>query len=167
MIPAPSPSPAAAAEWLVAEGATEPTLLLAQAGGAPLKALDMMEGDYQAERARFLRRLAEPRRLSVIAMGVEADSGARATRKARLQAWFDWLATWTYDLAMCAGGSAPRYHPDFAAQLATLAATVAPASVLRYHRTLLRDRALLAHPLNLRLVAENALSGYRQAVLGD
>lgn len=167
MIPAPLPAPTVAAAWLAAQGATEPALLLAQAGGAPLKALNMMEGDYQAERARFLRRLAEPRRLSVIAMGAEVDSGARATRKARLHAWLDWLATWTYDLAMCAGGSAPRYHLDFAVQLATLAATVAPPSVLRYHRALLRDRALLAHPLNSRLVAENALFGYRQAVLGE
>ena len=103
----------------------------------------------------------------MIAMGSEADSGARAAKKARLAAWFDWLATRTYDLALCAEGGAPRYHPDFAPQLAGLAATVAPSSVLRYHRALLGERALLAHPLNLRLVAENALFGYRQAVLGE
>lgn len=167
MLPAPQPAPGAAAAWLAAQGATDAPLLLAQAGGAPLKALAMMDDDYQAERVRFLRRLAEPRRLSVIAMGAEVDSGVRATRKARLQAWFDWLATWTYDLAVCAGGAPPRYHPDFAPQLASLAAAVAPQSVLRYHRAMLRDRALLAHPLNARLVAENALFGYRQAVLGE
>ena len=167
MLPAPQPSPEVAAVWLAAQGAADPPLLLAQAGGAPLKALTMMDEDYQAERARFLRRLAEPRRLSVIALGAEVDGGARAARKARLQLWFDWLATWTYDIALCAGGAAPRYHPDFAPQLASLAATVAPAGVLRYHRALLRERALLAHPLNSRLVAENALFGYRQAVLGE
>lgn len=167
MLPAPQPATEIAADWLTAQGAADAPLLLAQAGGAPLKALTMMDEDYQAERARFLRRLAEPRRLSVIAMGLEVDTGPRVVRKARLQAWFDWLATWTFDLALCASGGTPRYHPDFAQQLANLSAVVAPQTVLRYHRALLVDRALLAHPLNARLVAENALFGYRQAVLGE
>ena len=166
-VPAPQPTAAEAIAWLAAQGAADPVLLLAQAGGAPLKALTMQDDAYQAERARFLRRLAEPRRLSVIGMGAEVDSGARAAKKARLLAWFDLLATWTYDLAACAAGSAPRYHPDFASELSQLAATVAPLSILRYHRVLLRDRALLSHPLNPRLVAENALFGYRQAALGE
>jgi DNA polymerase-3 subunit delta' len=166
-VPAPPPTAEQAADWLAAQGAGDPPLLLAQAGGAPLKALTMLDQAYQAERARFLSRLAEPRRLSVVGMGAEADMGARAAKKARLQAWFDLLATWSYDLAACAAGAAPRYHPDFAPQLTRLAATVAPLSVLRYHRALLRDRALLSHPLNPRLVAENALFGYRHAVLGD
>jgi DNA polymerase-3 subunit delta' len=166
-IPAPQPTAEQAAAWLSLQGAADPLLLLAQAGGAPLKALTMLDEAYQAERARFLDRLAMPRRLSVIGMGAEVDLGARAARKARLQTWFDLLATWSYDLAACAAGAAPRYHPDFAPQLSQLAATVAPLSILRYHRALLRDRALLSHPLNSRLVAENALFGYRRAVLGD
>ncbi len=166
-VPAPQPTAEQAAAWLAAQGAADPPLLLAQAGGAPLKALTMLDAAYQAERTRFLNRLAEPRRLSVIGMGAEVDSGARAVKKARLQAWFDLLATWSYDLAACAAGAAPRYHPDFTPQLSRLAATVAPLSILRYHRALLRDRALLAHPLNPRLVAEKALFGYRQAVLSE
>jgi DNA polymerase-3 subunit delta' len=166
-VPAPQPTAEQAAAWLTAQGAADSLLLLAQAGGAPLKALTMLDEAYQAERARFLTRLAAPRRLSVIGMGAEADSGARAVKKARLQAWFDLLVTWSYDLAACAAGLAPRYHPDFAPQLSRLAATVAPLSILRYHRALLRDRALLSHPLNPRLVAENALFGYRQAVLSE
>lgn len=166
-VPAPQPDAAEAAAWLGAQGAADPLLLLAQAGGAPLKALTMLDEGYQAERTRFLSRLAEPRRLSVIGMGAEADAGPRAAKKARLQAWFDLLATWSYDLAACASGAAPRYHLDFAPQLSKLGATVAPLPILRYHRTLLRDRALLSHPLNSRLVVENALFGYRQAALGE
>jgi DNA polymerase-3 subunit delta' len=166
-LPAPQPTAEQAAAWLAAQGAADPWLLLAQAGGVPLKALTMLDDAYQAERIRFLNRLAEPRRLSVIGMGAEVELGARATKKTRLQAWFDLLATWSFDLAACAAGSAPRYHPDFAVQLSRLAATVAPRAILRYHRTLLRDRALLSHPLNPRLVAENALFGYRQAVLSE
>jgi DNA polymerase-3 subunit delta' len=148
-----------------AQGAEQPLALLAQAGGLPLKALALLAEPYQAERLRLLQRLAEPRRLSVVSLGAEVESGPRAARKERLQQWFDLLATWSYDLAACAQGLGPRYHPDFARQLEALAATVAPRTILRYHRTLLSDRALLSHPLNARLVAENALAGYREAVL--
>ncbi|MEO8137458.1 MAG: DNA polymerase III subunit delta' [Betaproteobacteria bacterium] len=166
-VPSPQPTVAEAAAWLMGQGAKQSELVLAQAGGAPLKAMAMQGDDYQGERVRFLERLAEPRRLSVIGLGAELDAAARAQKKARLVTWLDLLATWSDDLAACASGLSPRYHPDFSAPLARLATTVAPRGILRYHRTLLRDRGLLAHPLNPRLVAENALFGYRQAVLGE
>lgn len=166
-VPAPQPSADEATAWLAGQGAKQPALLLAQAGGTPLRAMAMRDDDYQAERVRFLQRLAEPRRLSVIGLGAELDATGRAQKKARLHAWFELLSTWSYDLAACASGLAPRYHPDFAAPLGRLAATVAPRTILRYHRTLLQDRGLLSHPLNPRLFAENALYGYRQAVLGE
>ena len=199
-LPAPQPSAADAERWLAEQGARDPALVLAQAGGAPLKALAMLEPEYQSERARFLGRLADPRRMSIHAMGAEIESGPRALRKARLDLWIDWLATWTYDLGRiatlraataastpttaeprAASGSVslpappppvsaapirPHYHVDFAGPLSALASKVAPVPVLRYHRSLLQDRALLAHPLNPRLVAENALHGYRTAVGG-
>ncbi len=166
-VPVPPTTVAEATAWLAAQGAGQPAVLLAQAGGAPLKALAMLDDDYQAERRQFLGRLADPRRLSVSGLGAELDAAGRAQKKARLATWFDLLSTWSYDLAACASGLAPRYHPDFAGPLAALAATVAPRGILRYHRALLGDRGLLAHPLNPRLVAENALFGYRQAALGD
>ena len=43
-----------------------------------------------------------------------------------------------------------------------LATAVAPVLLFRYHRTLLRQRALVAHPLQARLVAEALLVGYRE-----
>ena len=55
----------------------------------------------------------------------------------------------------------PRVHPDCAAALARLAPRVAPLPLFRYHRALLRQRALLAHPLQPRLVAEAMLLDYR------
>ncbi|MEP6701830.1 MAG: DNA polymerase III subunit delta', partial [Betaproteobacteria bacterium] len=133
----PRPSAADAGKWLRAQGATDPAALLAQAGGAPLLALTMLGDDYQAERTRFLQRLIDPRRLSVIALGAEVETGGRAIRKARMQQWFDLLATWSFDVAACARGLPPRYHTDFAKPLALLAATVAPRRILRYHRALL------------------------------
>lgn len=166
-LPSPQATRDEAITWLAGQGAADPAALLAQSGGAPLRALSMLSDDYQDERTRLLQRLADPRRLSVIALGAEIEAGGRALRRERLQHWFDLLATWTYDVAACAAGTAPRYHPDYTAQLAAIGRTVAPRRILRYHRTLLRDRALLTHPLNPRLVVENALSGYRTAILGD
>lgn len=172
-VPAPQPTSAAAETWLAAQGASEPAALLAQAGGAPLKALAILDPDYQAERKRFLERLADPQKLSIHAMGAELEMGLRAMRKARLDLWIDWLATWSYDIARIAALRAastadavvrPHYHVDFAGPLSALAAKVAAVPVLRYHRSLLQDRALLAHPLNPRLVVENALHGYREAL---
>ena len=74
----------------------------------------------------------------------------------------DWLAAWTADLARVAAGGAPARNPDFAAALRPLAAAVAPVPLFRYHRSLLRQRALVAHPLQPRLVAEALLIGYRE-----
>jgi hypothetical protein len=45
--------------------------------------------------------------------------------------------------------------------LRALAASVAPLRLFRYHRELLRQRGLLAHPLSPRLVAEALLIEYR------
>ena len=181
-VPAPQPTSAEAERWLAEQGAGSigsgsgpaPAIALAQAGGAPLKALAMLEPEYQSERKRFLDRLSDPRRMSIAAMGAELEVGPRALRKARLELWIDWLTTWTYDLARLSalrpatGARAewplPHYHVDFADALSALAAKVAAVHVLRYHRTLLQDRALLSHPLNPRLVVENALHGYRQTV---
>ena len=50
---------------------------------------------------------------------------------------------------------------DRAAALARLAASVAPIALFRYHRALLRQRGLVAHPLTPRLVAEALLTDYR------
>ena len=180
-VPAPQPTAAEAERWLAAQGdrsrdaAPAPAVALAQAGGAPLRALAMLEPEYQSERKRFLDRLSVPRRMSVAAMGAELEVGPRALRKARLELWIDWLTTWTYDLARLSAmlhapgtgddvAALPYYHVDFADALSALAAKVAAVPVLRYHRTLLQDRALLSHPLNPRLVVENALHGYRQTV---
>jgi len=45
--------------------------------------------------------------------------------------------------------------------LAVLAPLVAGVPLFRYHRSLLDQRALLAHPLQPRLVAEALLIDYR------
>ena len=161
VIAAPPPTAAQGAEWLAAQGVRDAERLLAQANGAPLAALALADYGYQAERAAWMRALAAPADLSVTALGLRIDAGPREGRKDRLAAAIDWLAAWCADLARVRAGGAPVQNPDYAAQLAALARSVAGVALFRYHRSLLDQRALLARPLQPRLVAEALLIDYR------
>jgi hypothetical protein len=113
-----------------------------------------------AERRAWLDALARPERLPVLALAARIDAGGKEGRKQRLADAIDWLLSWTSDLACVAGGGAVRRNPDFAGALVALAARVAPVTLFRYHRRLMGERGLLAHPLQPRLVAEALLIEY-------
>lgn len=158
---APLPDAELARRWLATQGVAEPDAVLAQAGGAPIAALSLADPPWQAERALWLNALAKPRGLSPLALSARIESAGKDERKARLEAAIDWLAAWTADLARVAAGIPPARNPDFAAALGALAGAVAPVPLFRYHRSLLRQRLLVAHPLQPRLVAEALLLRYR------
>lgn len=158
---APEPDAASAAAWLRARGVDRAELVLSQAGGSPLLALDLAAPSLQQQRDLLLDELARPERLSPVALGAQIDAGAREERKARLGDALYWLLTWTADLAAVAAGDSPRFHPDRREPLSRLAARVARVPLFRYYRTLLQQRSLLSHPLQPRLVAEALLFEYR------
>jgi len=158
---APRPTPGEARAWLAAQGVGAPDVALAQASGAPLSALAHADPMVEAERRAWLDALVQPERLSVQGLAARIDAGGRDERKARLAHALDWLIAWTADLARVAAGGAARQNPDAAAALGRLASRVAPVALFRYHRSLLRQRAILAHPLQPRLVAEALLIDYR------
>jgi DNA polymerase-3 subunit delta' len=158
---APLPDPAVARAWLAAQGVAAPDLALAQAAGAPIDALARADPAVQAERRFWLAALGQPERLSVPALAARIDAGGKDERRARLAHALEWLIAWTADLARVVAGDAVRQNPDAGAPLQRLAAQVAPIALFRYHRTLLRQRAMLAHPLQPRLVAEAVLLDYR------
>ncbi len=158
---APVPGPDEARGWLAAQGVLDPGLALAQAAGAPLVALAHADPQVQGERHAWLAALAQPDRLSVLALAARVEAGGKDERRVRLAQSIDWLVSWTADLARVAAGGTARLNPDAASPLAALAARVAPMALFRYHRALLRHRALLAHPLSPRLVAEALLVDYR------
>jgi DNA polymerase III subunit delta' len=159
--PAPVPEPADSLQWLAGQGVASPAAVLAQAGGAPLLARTLADPAWQQERGVFLSALAKPRALSPVALAARVEAGPREERKERLALVLDWIGAWTADLARVAAGGAPSRNPDFGDALAALAASVAPVPLFRYHRSLLRQRALVAHPLQPRLVAEAMLIAYR------
>jgi DNA polymerase-3 subunit delta' len=159
---APHAEAGVAQQWLKDQGVAAPATVLAQAGGAPLLALAMADPAWQGERAVWLQALAKPKALSAVTLAARVDTGPREERKQRLGLAIDWLGAWTADLARVAAGGAPQRNPDFSAALTALAPVVAPIPLFRYHRSLSRQRALVAHPLQARLVAEALLIGYRE-----
>lgn len=163
LLPAPEPDADRATAWLATQNVARPELLLAQAGGAPLLALALADAVVQREREALLDQLSRPGRLSPVAFGARLDAYPRAERKARLADAMYWLLAWTADLAVVASGGAPRFNPDRREALAHLGARVARVALFRYYRALLRQRALLGHPLTPRLVAEALLFEYRAA----
>ena len=160
-IAAPRPTKIDGREWLAAQGLRDAEGVLAQANGAPLAAMALADAGYQAERATWMTALAAPGSLSVTTLGARIDAGPREARKDRLAAAIDWLLAWCADLARVRAGGAAAQNADFSAELAALARSVAAIPLFRYHRSLLEQRALLAHPLQPRLVAEALLIDYR------
>ena len=159
---APRPETKVAERWLAQQGAMNPQSVLAQAGGAPLLALAMGGPEWQSERAVWLQALAKPDTLSPVALAARIEAAPKDQRRERLGQCIDWMLAWTADLSRVAAGGAAARNADFAAAFRPLAAAVAPIPLFRYHRTLLRQRALVAHPLQPRLVAEAVLIGYRE-----
>jgi DNA polymerase-3 subunit delta' len=158
---APCPSTEEARAWLVAQGVADAGAALAQAAGAPLRALTLADPAYQTERAAWMRALATPHKLSAIELGARMDAVPRELRKERLAAVVDWLIGWCVDLARARAGGVPLENLALAGALRELAGSVAAVPLFRYHRSLLRQRALLAHPLQPRLVVEALLIDYR------
>ena len=122
----------------------------------------MAGAEWQSERAVWLQALAKPDTLSPVALAARIEAAPKDQRRERLGQCIDWMLAWTADLSRVVAGGAAARNADFAAAFRPLAATVAPIPLFRYHRTLLRQRALIAHPLQPRLVAEAILIGYRE-----
>jgi DNA polymerase-3 subunit delta' len=157
----PIPDPDEARTWLAAQGVAEPEYALAQAGGAPLIARASSDGRLQSERTAWLGALARPEALSPVALAARIELGGKDERRGRLAAALDWLIAWTADLGRVASGGTVARNPDHAQALSALGARVARVPLFRYHRQLLEQRALLARPLQPRLVAEALLVDYR------
>jgi len=158
---APVPATEEALAWLAAQGVSDAASALAQASGAPLLAVECADPRWQSERKEWLSALAAPQRVRVIALASRVDAGTRDERRARLTRAVDWLLGWTADLARVAAGGVPRRNIDFAPQLEQLARRVMLIPLFRYYASLLQHRALLAHPLQARSVAEAVLIDYR------
>ena len=159
-VPAPQPTTEQASAWLAAQRVADAPGALAEAGGAPLAALALADAGGRAERKAWFDALSHPERLAPMALGARIDAGGKDERKPRLAAGLDALLAWTADLARVACGGRALRLPAYEPALLALAPRVARIALCRYHRSVLLQRARLAHPLQPRLVAEALLSEY-------
>lgn len=149
--PMSTPAAEPAIAWLRSQGAREPAAALAEAGGAPLAALEQAD---EANRRFVLTQLgAGP--------GCDAFACGEALQKLAVPVVLAWLQRWSYDLLSVKLSGAVRYYPDHAAALARCAAAADALALAQMTQELARQRATENHPLNARLVFEALFLRYR------
>jgi DNA polymerase-3 subunit delta' len=150
----PFPDSTQAAAWLKANGAVRPEIVLAGAGGAPLRAL--LAAGSESEHGRFQEGLRDPR-MDPIAL-------AERTQRVPLVDVVGWLQRWSYDLLSFRVAGTIRYHPGQESAVAHTSRHCEAQDIALYLRQLARARALVQHPLNSRLFVEDLLLQYQGIV---
>ena len=150
----PPPTASEAAAWLAQRGISQPELALAQAGGAPLLAVELDNPEYWAARQQFLNGLCS-RDFDALAL-------AERSMLQPIPQIINWLQRWSYDLASLSYGQKLRYNPDRKDTLIFVTKRLKPLEILRFHRELVRFQRIVNHPLSPRLVMEDWLLRYRQ-----
>lgn len=156
----PLPPADEAAAWLAADvgvDLAQARAWLAAAGGAPLRA----------------RRFADPAQAAIHRLVVETVAGlpetgvvqaADALADVPPAIWVATLQAWVVDLQRVCVGAPPRYFPDRAERLGALARRAGLAALDRLAARLDRSARAVDHPLNPRLMVEDALLDVRAAL---
>ncbi len=155
----PTPPAQASARWLVEQGVSEPGLRLAQAGFAPLAALQLSDEEFWSQRKVLLDALSHLR--------IEPLPLAERVRDYSPASLLSWLQRWAYDLLAVKSAGRVRYNPDFRPALERLAARLNARQVAGFLRYLVREQRTIHHPLNARLVIEQLLIAYATLLRGE
>jgi len=155
-VPLGRPDPAKAVEWLRRQGIADPALALAHTGNAPLLARELAQAEFWQQRMALLKSIGSP--------DFDVLATAESIRDYEAEAVVGWLQKWTFDLLLQRSVRQVRYNPDFAAALQSLAGAVDTLALLRYHRQLVRLQRFVQHPLNARLLYEQLLFDYQDAI---
>jgi DNA polymerase-3 subunit delta' len=164
LVRVPAPGTGLALAWLREQGVQDAEARLAEAGGAPvgLELEDSGEEDARrldpALRDKLLKLLARGATLSAaeVASGVPKDVPVAASIRL--------FQRWGWDLLAERQAARVRYYPGERRVLTALARAVEPARLLDWVAGLAQSQAVSDHPLNARLVIENALLGYIDAM---
>ena len=149
------PAKAQVKAWLGAQGVADPEFCLAQAGGAPLLALEANDSLQRDDIQKLAQQLAQAEKLdpSLIASGW-SKTGMLATVVL--------LQKWIYDMMSARLYNAVRYFPSSTTALQKLGQRADLRRLLDYQRQLLEARAHALHPLNNELQLEALLLKYVQ-----
>jgi DNA polymerase-3 subunit delta' len=145
--------------WLRAEGADDPDVSLALAGGAPLLARELAQPEEREWRRRVVAELSRPD-------GAHALAFAAGFDRTQLERTVLWMQTWVHDLVRVKAAGEPRHHLDSVPAIRQKARRARLDALLALERELVEARRLVAHPLNARLVAEHLMMAYNRATLG-
>ena len=151
-----APSAAQAIAWLGEQQGlteTEAARLLAAAGGAPLRARDLAEPETGAAHRLVLEALAKLPQASVIGTA-ERMAGVEPAQ------WVGILQTWVSELARVQVGADPRFYPELRARMTALAERTDLGRLSAYETSIRRLTRYAEHPLNPKLLCENALVAY-------
>jgi len=162
---APMPDARAALAWLRERDVPDAEERLAEAGGAPL---DLMAEDDGGEpdprrlapelRGKLLELLARGTRLSL------ADIASAVPRELPVAAAIRLFQRWGWDLLAERTAGRLRYYPRQQRAIAAIARAAQLQPLLDWLDQLARAQRSSGHPLNARLVIENALIGYLAAL---
>lgn len=155
------PAQAEALAWLASQGLSDAAARLAEAGGAPIAALeadDERHGLDPAFKAKLLGLLARGAELDV------AEIAAAIPKDVALTPAITLLQRWSWDLLACRAGGRLRYYPGQEQALERIARKASNAGLLAWAQELTQMRATSSHPLNARLALEQALLAYIKAL---
>lgn len=162
VVPVPQPDPARALAWLREQDREDPERWLALAGGAPLLASELAASGQRALIDELLRSLEQGRQLDPLLAAAGVDKILKdAKGRIGLRQGMEWAQKWLVDLSLARNGMPVRFYLRQAATIATLAAKVPEARLLRFYRHLLESRREAEQPLNVRLFMEEFFLNYR------
>lgn len=144
----PAPTAQAAGRWLSEQQVPDAELALAQAGGAPLLALQFDE-TYWRQREALLKAVNAPR-FDPLRVAEQLKDSPPALVISLLQKW-------AFDLAWHKVTGKVRYHPDHAGGIAAAAGRLDLVEMLRFQRHMVGLQRIASHPLNVRLFLEQLL----------
>jgi len=165
LLRAPVPAEAASLAWLRERGVPDAEERLAEAGGAPLDLLAENDGGEPDPRrltpelrGKLLETLARGPRLSL------ADIASVVPRELPVAAAIRLFQRWGWDLLAERTAGRLRYYPRQQRAIAAIARMMPLQPLLGWLDDLARAQRSSGHPLNARLVIENALIGYVAAL---
>ena len=155
----PQPAQDEAMRWLQAVTglpAADAAQLLAWSGMAPLHARDLADPAHLTVYRTLLSSLSALPDTGLDTVADKATTVPAAT-------WYYLLLRWISDLLRAHAGAAPRFFPESASRLASLAQRSSLVRLAEVSAALQRQAGLVRHPLNPRLFMESALTAYLEA----
>jgi len=146
------PARASSLRWLQEQGGKATAAALAFAGGAPLAAAALADGEAET-RARLFDLLSRP---ATSALGL-----ADFCQRLQPGPVADWMLKWTYDLIAVASCAKVRYNIDQEKKLSQLVQTMPTMKLLRFYAALASLKAISEHPLNARLFFDDLFIAYK------